>query len=143
VNEMKSKLRKLRLIQFVMIAAIPMYGWIAESVLGRGSNDWTVWHWVMAALAVYAGVVGFFFRRKLMRRAEEVLANDASNPTAIKQWRAGQLVAMACAEGVVLWGVVVRFILGGALWQASLFYASGFFLLLLWTPMMPTKPVSD
>ena len=137
MNEMKSKLGKLRLIQSVYIVAIPLFGWVAESVRGRGSSDWTLWHWVMTGLALYAAFGGFFLRRKLMRRSEEALAKDASNPKALKQWRAGHLIGFASAEVIVLWGVVVRMVLGGALWQALLFYAAGLFLLLLWTPRMP------
>jgi F0F1-type ATP synthase membrane subunit c/vacuolar-type H+-ATPase subunit K len=143
VNEMKSKLGKLRLIQSVYIVAIPLFGWVAESVRGRGSSDWTLWHWVMTGLALYAALGGFFLRRKLMRRSEEALAKDASNPKALKQWQAGHLIGFASAEAIVIWGVVVRMVLGGALWQASLFYAAGLFLLLLWTPRMPiTTPAS-
>jgi F0F1-type ATP synthase membrane subunit c/vacuolar-type H+-ATPase subunit K len=136
MNEVKSKLRKLRLIQFTMIAAIPMFGWVAESI-GRGSSDWTLWHWVMTGLALYAALAGLFFRRRLMDRSQEAFAKDASNPKALKQWEAGHLIGLASAEAVVVWGVAVRMVLGGALWQASLFYAAGLILLLLWTPRMP------
>jgi hypothetical protein len=140
---MKSKLGKIRLIQAAFIVAILLFVRVAESVRGRGSNDWTLWHWVMTGLALYAALVGFFFRRKLLRRSEEALAKDASNPKALNQWQAGHLMGFASAEAIVLWGVVVRMVLGGALWQASLFYAAGLFLLLLWTPRMPiTTPTS-
>ena len=140
---MKSKLGKIRLIQAAFIVAILLFVRVAESVRGRGSNHWTLWHWVMTGLALYAALVGFFFRRKLLRRSEEALAKDASNPKALNQWQAGHLMGFASAEAIVLWGVVVRMVLGGALWQASLFYAAGLFLLLLWTPRMPiTTPTS-
>jgi|SRR5277367_3201254 len=137
---MKSKLGKMRLIQSAYIVAIPLFGWVAESVHGRGSNDWTLWHWLMTGLALYAVLGGFFLRRKLMRRSEEALAKDASNPKALKQWQAGQLIGFACAEAIVLYGVVVRMVIGGALWQASLFYAVGLLLMLLWTPRLPITP---
>ncbi len=140
---MKSELGKIRLIQAAFIVAIVLFVWVAESIRGRGSNDWTLWHWVMTGLALYAALVGFFFRRKQLRRSEEALAKDASNPKALKQWQAGHLMGFASAEAIVLWGLAVRMVLGGALWQASLFYAAGLFLLLLWTPRMPiTTPTS-
>ena len=143
MNEMKSKLGKIRLIQTAYIVAIPLFAWIAESVRGRGSNDWTLWHWLMTSLALYAALAGFFLRRKLMRRSEEALSKDATNPKALKQWQAAHLIGFASAEAIVIWGVVVRMVLGGALWQASLFYVAGLFLLLLWTPRMPmTTPAS-
>lgn len=107
MNEMKSKSRKLRLIQAAYIVAIPLFGWVAESICGRGSSHWTSWHWLMAGLALYAAFVGFFLRRRLMRRSEETLAKDASNPKALKQWEAGHLIGFASAEAIVIWGVVV------------------------------------
>jgi hypothetical protein len=134
---MKLKLGKMRLVQSAYVVAIPLFGWVAESVRGRGSNDWTLWHWVMTGLALYSASVGFILRPKMLRRSEEALAKDASNPKALKQWQAGHLIGFASAEAIVLWGVVVRIVLCGALWQASLFYAAGLFLLLLWTPRMP------
>jgi len=138
MNEMKSKLRKLRLIQSAYIVAIPLFGWIAESTSGRGSSAWTLWHWVMTGLALWAALGGFRIRHRLIRRTEEALAKDASSPKALRQWQAGHIVGMASAEAIVLYGVVVRMVIGGALWQASLFYVTGLFLLLLWTPRMPT-----
>ncbi len=123
--------------------AIPFFGWIGESIRGHGSSDWTLWHWLMTGLALYAGLAGFFFRRTLMRRSEDALAKDATDPKALKQWETGQLIGMSMAEGVVVMGFVVRVVLGGVLWQASMFYAAGLLLLLLWTPRMPiTTPAS-
>ncbi len=134
---------KTRLIQSAFIASILLFVRVAESGRGRGNNDWTLWHWVMTGLAVYATLVGFSFRRKLLRRSEEALAKDASNPRALKQWQAGQFLGFAFAENIAIWGVLVRMVLGGALWQASLFYGAALFLLLLWTPRMPiTTPAS-
>ena len=135
---MKSKLWTTWLIQSAYIVAIPLFGWIAESVCGHGSNDWTLWHWAMTGLALYSAFVGFFFRRKLLRRSEEALSKGASNPKALKQWQAAHFVGFASAEAVALWGVVVRMVLGGTLWQALPFYAAGLFFLMLWTPRMPT-----
>ena len=88
----------------------------------------------MTGLALYAALVGFFVGRKLMYRSEEALAREVSNPKALKLWETGHLIRLACAEAVVVWGVAIRMLLGGTLWQASFFYAVGLFLLLLWTP---------
>jgi hypothetical protein len=142
-NVIKSPLRKMRVIHIAYIVAIPLFGWVAESISGRGLNHWTLWHWVMTGLALYAAWVGFFFRRKLMRRSEEALAKDGSDPKALRQWQAAQVIGFASAEAIVIWGVVVRIILGGTLWQAFLFYAAGLLLLLLWTPRMPTIPLAS
>lgn len=113
-----------------------MYEWVAESTRGRGSSDWTPWHWAMTGLALYAVLVGFFVGRKLTRRSEEAFIEDPSNPKAFKLWEIGHLIRLASAEAVAVWGAAVRILLGEALWQASFFYAAGLFLLLLWTPRM-------
>jgi hypothetical protein len=139
---MKSKLFKLRMIQLADIVSIPLFAWVAQS-RGPGSSDWTRWHWLMVGLAVYAALAGFFFRRRLIRRSEEALAKDTSDPKALKQWEAGHFIAIVMAEGIVFGGVVVRTVIGGTLWQASLFFATGFLLLLLWTPRMPSRVASS
>jgi hypothetical protein len=139
---MKSTLGTARLFQWGYIVAIPLFGYVAESVGRRGSSNWTLWHWLVTGLALYTAFGGFRLRRRIMRRAEEVLVNDAANSKARRKWLAGQLIGFAFAESIALWGVVVRMVLGGTLWQASLFYATALLLLLLWTPRMPTK-ISD
>jgi hypothetical protein len=143
VNEVKSKLTKLRLIQWALIAAIPIFGWVAEIGRDPGSNDWTLRHWVVVALALWVALGGFRFRRRLLDRSSQELAKDSSNPKALKHWEAGNVIGLAMAEAVVQWGLVVRMVLGGALWQASLFYGVGLLLLLRWTPRMPTTPPSN
>lgn len=139
---MKSRLSKLRLFHVAFIASVPLYVLFAENVRHRGNGNWTSWHWVVAGLTLWTALGGFRLRRRIIGRSKEALAKDASNPKALKQWEAGQMIGMASAEAIVLWGVVLRVVLAGALWQASLFYAAGLFLLLLWTPRMPTK-ISD
>jgi hypothetical protein len=129
VNEVKSKLVKLWLIQAANILSIPLFGLVAES-RGPGSSDWSVSHWLMAGLAIYAALGGFFLRRRLIRRSEETLAKDPSDPKALKQWEAGHLIAIMMAEGIVVWGVAVRMVIGGTLGQAAPFYATGFLLLM-------------
>ena len=138
MNQLKASLSKLRLFQFAMIAAIPMFGWVAEMARHPGSNNWTLWHWVVASVALYIVFAVSTFRRRLLDRAATALAKDASDPKALKQWEAGHMVGMAFAENIALWGMVVRLVLGGALWQASLFYSVSLILLLYWTPRLPT-----
>jgi F0F1-type ATP synthase membrane subunit c/vacuolar-type H+-ATPase subunit K len=137
---MKSRLSKLRLFHVAFIASVPLYGWFAENIRHRGSSNWTSWHWVVTGLALCVALAGFRLRRRIIGRSEKALAKDASDPKALKQWEAGQLIGLAFAENIALWGVLLRVVLAGALWEASLFYAAGLFLLLLWTPQMPTTP---
>jgi hypothetical protein len=73
----------------------------------------------------------------MLARSQQALAKSASDPKALKQWESGHIIGMAFAENMVLWGLVVRMVLGGALWQALLFYTAGLILLLIWTPRLP------
>jgi len=139
VNDLRASLSKLRLFQFAIIASIPMFAWVAEMVSRPGSNSWTLRHWVVAAFALWTVFGGARVRGRMLARAATALAKDASELKAVKQWEAGHVLGMAFAESLALWGVVVRMVLGGALWQASLFYSVSLVLLLYWTPRLPTE----
>lgn len=143
MNEMKSKLRKLRLIQFALIAVIPIFGLLAEIVSYPGSNNWTLGHWLVTCFALCVAWAGFRLRHMLLHRVEQKLVMDASNPKALKQWAAVHVCVLAMAENVALCGLVVRLVLNGALWQASLFYAGSLILLMLWTPRLTAEPISN
>jgi F0F1-type ATP synthase membrane subunit c/vacuolar-type H+-ATPase subunit K len=138
VNELKPSLNRLRLFQFAMIAAIPMFGWVAEMARHPGNNSRTLWHWVVAFVALYIAFAGSRFRRRMLARAATSLAQDASDPRALKQWEGAHIVPMAFAENIALWGLLVRVLLGGTFWEASLFYSVSLILLLYWTPRLPT-----
>jgi hypothetical protein len=141
VAEINSSLRKVRLIQWAVIAWLLISAGIAEAVCGRGNSDWTPRHWLVTGLAIWAASVGFRFRPRLLHRAMETLANDAASSKGLKQWEAGNGIGLLMAAGVAGWGLVIRFVLRGAAWQGSLFYAAGIFLLLLWTPRLPMRPL--
>ena len=134
MNEMKSQLRKLHLIQAAFIAVIPIVAYITEILFERGSSQWTWRHSLAVGLAFWSAFTGFRFRRRLIRRSESALEDDPSNQKALRQWQAGQIIGMAFAESIVWWGLTLRIVFGGTFRQAGLFYTTGLFLLLLWTP---------
>ena len=115
-----------------------MFAWVAEMARHPGSDSWTLRSWVVAAFALSTVFTGSSFRGRLLARAATSLAKDASDPKATRQWEAGQIVGMAFAENIALWGLLLRMVLGGAFWQASLFYAVSLILLVYWTPRLPT-----
>ena len=138
MNQLRASLSKLRLLQIAMIVAIPMFGQVAEMARHTGNNSRTLWHWVVASVALYIAFAGSRFRRRMLTRAATSLAKDASDPKAIKQWEVANMVPMAFAENIALCGLLVRMLLGGAFWEASLFYSVSLILLLYWTPRLPT-----
>jgi hypothetical protein len=49
-----------RLLYFALAASSVVCMCGIETLLGPGRSDWTIWHWLIAGLAVYAAVAGFF-----------------------------------------------------------------------------------
>jgi hypothetical protein len=139
---MESAFKKVRLIQWALLAAIPLFAWVAEIGRGSGSSDWTWRHWLVIGLAIWSVSGAFRLRGRLLRSSKEKLMNDVADAKAVKQWEAGQVISLAMAEGVTGWGLVVRMVFHGALWQASIFYVVAVFLLLLWSPHMPSGTAS-
>ena len=139
---MESAFKKVRLIQWALLAAIPLFAWVTEIVCGSGRSDWTWRHWLAIGLVIWSVSGAFRLRGQLLRRSKEKLMNNPADAKAVKQWEAGQVISLAVAEGVAFWGLVIRFVFHGTLWQASVFYVIGVFLLLLWTPRMPSGTAS-
>lgn len=135
---MESAFKKVRFIQWALLAAIPLFAWVAEIGRGTGSSDWSWRHWFAMGLAVWSVSAAFRLRNRLVHRSTEKLMNDATDAKAVRQWEVGQVVTLAMVEGVGFWGLALRMVFHGTLWQASIFYATAVFLLLLWTPRMPS-----
>jgi hypothetical protein len=136
MSEMKQRLRKLRIIQSLLIGVLLIPALLAEFVSARtgGRRAWLLW--VMAGLALVCILEGRYLRYRLISQAGELLVKYPDNPQALRRWEAGQLIGLAMAATVGLYGLVER-LFGASLWQALLFYSVGLFLLLLWTPRPP------
>ena len=139
---MESAFKKVRLIRWALLLAIPLLAWVAEIGRDRGSSDWTWRHWLVMGLCIWSVSAAFRLRSRLLRRSKEKLMNNAADAKAAKQWEAGQIISLAMAEGVAYYGLVVRMVFHGTLWQASTFYLMAALLLLFWTPRMPSRTAS-
>ncbi|SRR5579871_16453 len=136
---MESVFKKVRLIQRALLLSIPLFAGIAEIGRGRGTSDWTWRHWLAVGLCIWSVSGAFRLRSRLLRRSNEKLMNNVADAKAAKQWETGHVVALAMAEGVAFWGLVIRMAFHGTLWQASIFYVMGLLLLLLWMPRVPSE----
>lgn len=140
---MKSALKKMRLIQWALLLSIVLFALITELLHeDRGSSEWNWQHWLLVGYVAYAVFIAMRFRQRLFKRAVESLRNCQGDDKAARSWQAGNIISFLIAENIGLGGLVIRFVLHGTLWQASLFYAAGISLLLLWTPRMPTGNVT-
>jgi hypothetical protein len=77
VNELKARLSKLRLVQIAIIASIPMFGWVAEISRDPGNSGWTLKHWLVTGLALWALAGGSRVHHRMLIRSEQELAKDA------------------------------------------------------------------
>jgi hypothetical protein len=142
MGEIKSKLRNLRLIQFLLIGLVLISASFAEFLLSTTNSRWNRQRWLMTGLAVVCVLEGFHLRRRILRPSAEALARNTDDPAALRRWHAWQLMCLAMAATVAMYGLVVRMVFGGSLWQALLFYSVSLSLLLLWTPRMPAAVAS-
>jgi hypothetical protein len=83
---MNANLRKARLIQWGLIASVLTFAGVAEIGRGVGRDDWTLWHWFVTALALWAGYGGFRLRHRLLHLSTKTLANDSVDPKSLRQW---------------------------------------------------------
>ena len=134
---MKPALKKMRLIQWALLLSIALFALLTELLHeGRGSSEWNWRHWLLVGYVAYTVYVAMRFRHRLFKRAVENLRNGEGDKAG-RSWQAGNLISFVMAENIGLCGLVIRFVFHGTLGQASLFYAAGIFLLLLWAPRMP------
>ena len=131
---------KFHLIESAFVLSVPLFAYIAESTCGPGTNDWSRWHWLMLAYAAYCVHLGFFYRRKFEVKARLALSANPTDKKGLRTWEASQVVPLCFAEHIALAGAIIRFILGGTLFQAAPFYALALVLVLLWSPREPPKP---
>ena len=134
MSEATLSLKQLRLIQIGLIIATIAFAMIAEIGRGPGSKTWTGRDWIVAALSLWLISTGFTVRRRIGKRVAKLSVQQRSDEKIIRMQRAGQLFRLGIAQSVASWGMVLRMVFHGTLWQASIFYAVGLFLLLLWTP---------
>ena len=142
VQQMKAKIRKLRMIQVAHLVTIPILVWVANMVPPADSIEWSLWDWAITGFVLYSVCVGFFLRRKLMRSVGDALRKDPFDAKAVKQWQTAQLVGISLAEVPTVSGWALQFFFGVTIEQAASFYVAGLLLLLLWTPRMPTRALS-
>jgi len=133
-------LRNVRIIHFAFLAAPALLFFAVATLPIDAKPQVTFLPAVLAVLAVSEVGIATGFRAKLLRPAVAKLEQSPGDSLALAQWQRGQLLSMALATTVVLYGVVIR--VTGFSWNiAAWFFVAGFFLLLWWTPRLEL-PVS-
>jgi hypothetical protein len=131
----ESRLDLCRVCAATLIISLPGIALGEEVAVGRFGLPFELPEWLIILLATSALGAGVLLRVKFVRPAEIALRSGETG-TSLSRWSVGQLSSSTYAETIAFMGMVWR-IQGGSLRFASLFYASGFVLLLLWFPRRP------
>lgn len=127
--------RQLRLLQIgcilVILASIKVSLMIHRVPRGRGLVQG-----VVIVLALSSAVQGFTLQRKIVNGQSQ---RRSKSSTPFGRWKAGNLVRLAFATAVGLWGLVLREN-GGPLWLVDGLFALGVILLLIWSPGVGPDP---
>jgi len=93
---------------------------------------------IVAAISLIAvGDLGIatFFRSKMVKSAEETLAQNPEDSGTAAKWSRGVLLSLVFCMSTILFGLVLRIL--GASWNVcGLFFVAGILLLLAWTPKL-------
>lgn len=136
IDFMPQTLRTLRVVQWVMLASILLYGVMGE-VLNpqRRAVDPTL-NYLFSTLGVAIVGVIFVLRRTLVLRAATSLATHPTDSLSLNQWKTGYLATYVLCESLALFGLVLRF-MGCNFQQSVPFYLGGFVLLFFFRPRNP------
>jgi len=120
-----------------MLISVVLYGFIIKMVPSTGRRNVMVLRVVVALSVALLATIGHF-RRRMVKPAEQILASQPNDPSALRRWRTGYLITYACGEAVALYGVVLHF-LGFTLTEVLPFLLAGFVLILFFTPSRPAE----
>ena len=130
---MESALKQIRIIWTAMVVAAFIYVWLPEYVQVQPREIPPSIMPVFAALGVSMIVAIVVFRKIYISKAELVLQRDSNDASALLRWRTGQITTMALCEGLVLYGLVLRF-MGATRYQAAPMYIIGIGAFIIFRP---------
>jgi len=133
--------RNVRILHLAFLAAPAVLFFAVATLPVTAKPQITFLPALLAVLALGEVGIATAFRAKLLRPAVAKLEQAPGDARALAQWQRGQLLSMAFATTVTLYGVVVRVM--GFSWNiAAWFFVAGFLLLLWWTPrlVLPSSP---
>jgi F0F1-type ATP synthase membrane subunit c/vacuolar-type H+-ATPase subunit K len=130
-----AQLREMRIMHLVLIAAILSYAYVAEVIINPTTELKPVLLKAFLVLALADIAIAFFVRRRILRKATEGLRRNSSDPSALAEWRKGNVLGMVMAVSVGLYGLALRFM--GASRPVSVpFYVAAVILMILWRPRL-------
>ena len=138
---MHRALKTLRVVQWLMLGSIVLYGIVGEVVDPhlRAVNPSVNYLFSTLAVAIIGAI--FVVRRTLVFRAAASLADHPDDLISLNHWRTGYFASYALCDTLALFGFVLRF-LGCSFQQSVPFYIGGFVLLFFFRPREPVSESS-
>lgn len=121
------------MIWIVSLAFAAVVVCLAEFVSGAAGSQFRWSQWTVAALGIWSAWSGYSLKHKLMLRAAKAMRGGAADAGG-RGWSAAQLIGIASAVSVVLWGFVADVILQSPRLLGGLLYATGVVILVLYRP---------
>jgi hypothetical protein len=128
--------RQLRIVQLGCALVLLECFKVARTI--RVTHTSTLVQWIVIAMALSCAVNGFLIQRVILRGPKTRPGRSAKS-TPFTRWRAGNIIRLAFATSVGLYGLILR-VIGGPHWQANCLLALGMFLLLVWKPGQSPNP---
>ncbi len=130
---MEASLRTVRIVWVAMLVAALIYWWLPEKLNVQPKDLDSTFYGVFIGLlvAMLASIV--ILRRLTISKAEPLIRSNSTDVAALQKWRAGQIVTVAMCEGIVLYGLLLRFV-GATRSQAALFYGVGIAAMIVFWP---------
>jgi len=130
-------LRSLRTVHVILIASILVYMWLPSRLRARPRPLNPVFYESLIAMALLMVGVIVLIRNLMLQRSAEQLVLRPDDSSLIRKWHQAYLTIFCLCEGLVLYGLVLRFV-GATLLQTVPFYLGGLILMLCFSPKRPT-----
>lgn len=124
--------RLLRLVQMSMLMSIVLFTAVGEIASHSIPSNTTIFYALLLLSVSTLGVV-LVVRRTLISPCEALLREKPDDMLLLSRWRTGYLVLYSLCEALAAFGLVLR-INGFALAHVWGFYATGFLLMILFSP---------
>ncbi|MBZ5659151.1 MAG: hypothetical protein LAO08_01985 [Acidobacteriia bacterium] len=128
-------LRQLQTIHVIFVVVIFMQGYVSEVPARTGTGVTESFIFTIAVVAWIELMIAHYHRIKRTIPAMEKLRRDSNDADALKQWRAGIILAMVLTLSVALYGVVLRS-LGAGRRIAWPFFLAALIFLVIWRPQL-------
>ena len=124
--------RLLRLVQMSMLMSIVLFTAVGE-IASRSIPLNSTLFYALAMLSVSTLGVVLLVRRTLVSPCEALLRERPNDLLLLARWRTGYIVLYSLCEALAAFGLVLR-VSGFALAHVWGFYATGFLLMILFSP---------